>query len=56
MKFVADNNTCMIRFPEDSLYVNRDTWKMIRIGEDPLGFGECSISTPQQNLSVWALQ
>lgn len=29
----------MCRFPEDSLYLNEETWRMIRIGEGPLGFG-----------------
>lgn len=33
---------CIVcRFPEDSLYLNKETWRMIRIGEGPLGFGEC---------------
>ena len=27
------------RFPEDSLYLSEETWRMIRIGEGPLGFG-----------------
>ena len=35
--------TCYVpflRFPEDSLYLSEECWRMIRIGEEPLGFGE----------------
>ena len=28
------------RFPQDSLYYSEGCWRMIRIGEGPLGFGE----------------
>lgn len=28
------------RFPEGTLYLNDETWRIIRIGEGPLGFGE----------------
>ena len=31
------------RFPEDSFYLNEDCWRLIRIGEGPLGFEECGI-------------
>ena len=37
------------RFPEDSLYLSEETWRMIRIGEGPLGFGRSrslSLSLP----------
>ena len=35
------------RFPEDSLYLSEETWRMIRIGEGPLGFGMSrSLSLP----------
>ena len=30
----------MFRFPEGSLYHTEGTWKLLRIGEGPLGFGE----------------
>ena len=29
-----------LRFPDDSFYLNEDCWRLIRIGEGPLGFGE----------------
>lgn len=31
------------RFPEGSLYTNTNDegWKMIRVGDAPLGFGQC---------------
>ena len=29
-----------LRFPEDSFYLNEDCWRLIRIGEGPLGFGK----------------
>lgn len=34
------------RFPEGSLYTNTNDegWKMIRVGDDPLGFGEFELS------------
>jgi hypothetical protein len=31
------------RFPEGSLYHTEGTWKLLRIGEGPLGFDECGI-------------
>lgn len=31
------------RFPQDSLYYSEGCWRMIRIGEGPLGFDECGI-------------
>ena len=34
---------CNCRFPEGSLYHTEGTWKLLRIGEGPLGFGECVI-------------
>ena len=34
------------RFPEGSLYTNTNDegWKMIRVGDDPLGFGEFELN------------
>jgi len=31
------------RFPEDSLYLSEGSWRLIRIGDGPLGFEECGI-------------
>ena len=33
------------RFPEDSLYLSEGSWRLIRIGDGPLGFGECTQET-----------
>ena len=30
-----------IRFPEDCVYSSDAYWKVIKIGNGPLGFGEC---------------
>ncbi len=31
---------CSCRFPEEALYLNKETWRLIRIGEGQLGFGK----------------
>ena len=41
------NNVSLVlssRFPEDALYFSEGSWRLIKIGEGPLGFGEHTLA------------
>ena len=47
---------CICRFPEGSLYHTEGSWKLLRIGEGPLGFGEyvCGPCFLRRNYTMYA--
>ena len=38
------------RFPEDALYFSEGSWRLIKIGEGPLGFGEWILSPKHESV------